>query len=75
MKKTKITKSKVEMCAEAFIKAMDVFTELFDNEETTREERLEMLDELGWVAGEIMCLGSAGCELADTEMDFKDMVR
>lgn len=74
MKKQK-TKTKVEMCAEAFIKAMDVFTELFDNEETTREERLEMLDELGWVAGEIMCLGSAGCELADTEMDFKDMVR
>ena len=41
-------KTKVEMCAEAFIKAMDVFTELFDNEETTREERLEMLD-IGYI--------------------------
>ena len=68
-------KSKAEMCAEAFIKAMDVFTELFDDAEATREERLEMLDELGQVAGEIMCLGSAGCVLADTEMDFKDMIR
>lgn len=75
MKKQKITKPKAEVCAEAFIQAMDVFTELFDDAAATREERLEMLDELGWVVGELMCLGSAGCVLADTEMDFNDMVR
>ena len=68
-------KPKAEVCAQAFIEAMDVFTELFDDAAATREERLEMLDELGWVVGELMCLGDAACVLADTEMDFKDMIR
>lgn len=73
MKKQKITKTR--MCSAAFMTAMDLFTEFFDNPETTREERLEMLDELGWAVGEIMSLGNAACVLADTEMEFKDMIR
>lgn len=73
MKKQKV--SKASMCGAAFMTAMDMFTDWFDDEETTRQEKLDMLDELGWVVGELMTLGESACELLNTEMEFKDMIR
>lgn len=70
----KIT-NKASYCGKRYIETMDLFTEIFDNPETTRQEKLDMLDELGWVVGELMTLGQSACELLNTEMEFKDMIR
>lgn len=64
-----------EMCIQDLIVAISNLGECLDDLTINREDKLEIIDELGWAIGEIEALGDAACIVLETERDFRDYIR
>ena len=73
MKKEQINHA--EMCIQDFVVAISNLAECLDDITISREDKLEIIDELGWASGEIFALGDAACIALETEREFRDYIR
>lgn len=67
----KITKK--EQIIQSLVEAIGSVSDYLNDETNTREDKVELLDELGWTIGELSAIGNgAGDELG---LDFGLMIR
>lgn len=71
----KKTKTQAEMYIQDLIVAIANLGDCLDDITISREDKLEIIDELGWASGEIFALGDAACIALETERDFRDYIR
>lgn len=64
-----------EMCIQDLIVAISNLGDCLDDITISREDKLEIINELGWAIGEIEALGDAACIVLETERDFRDYIR
>lgn len=67
--------TKAELCIQDLIGAICNLGDCLEDPNMSREDKLEIIDELGWAIGEIQALGDAACIVLETEREFRDYIR